>query len=89
MNRKRYTYLEDKETSQVKTGRGTLHRVVIGTTNTTNPIEIYDGAGETGGSKIAELVTNMTIGSYEFNCDFANGLYIGNHGGSKITVVWN
>lgn len=85
----RFTFLEDKETSYVKVGRGTLHRIVVGTTNTTNAVAIWDGVdGGASNAQLGELKTNISEGSYEFNCNFAKGLYIGNPGGSKLTVVW-
>lgn len=89
-----YTYLSgaetEDETTYVKVGRGMLHRIVVGETNSTHPVLIYDGTdGGANNVQIGELKASVGEGSYEFNCRFANGLYVGNKGNSKLTIVWN
>lgn len=82
----RCSYLEAAEAETVKSGKGTLHAIVVGTTSA-KAIEVHDGTGS-GGTKLAELKASVTEGTYEFNCNFAAGLHISNPGGGKISVIY-
>ena len=82
----RCTYTDDATATTIKTTRGTLHAIIVGSTPT-KAIEVYDGVGS-GGTKLAELKTSITEGTYVFNCIFATGLHIVNPGGGKISVIW-
>jgi len=88
----RYDYLPGTEgeaqTQYIKTNGGFLHRVIVGTTSA-KAVQIWDGTdGGANNVQIGELKASISEGSYEFNCLFANGLYIGNPGGSKLTIIY-
>lgn len=73
-------------TTQVATGKGILHNIVVGTT-AAGAISIIDGiAGST--ANIGTLKASITEGTYTFNCTFAKGLRIITAAASDITVNW-
>lgn len=80
------TYIGTAGSTLVKTGRGTLKRIVVGTTSA-GVVRVYDSVGS-GGTQIAELKASVAEGSFDFDGIFATGLYIENPIGSKITVIW-
>ena len=59
-------------TTQVKTGKGFLHSIIVGTTTGT-AFQIIDG---TAGSvtNLGEIKSNASEGVYFFDCVFAAGL---------------
>ena len=83
----RFTYVDAVGTTTIKEGAGSLHRIIIGTTSA-GKIEVYDGVDGGVYTMLSELKASIAEGSLEFNCNFANGLYLTNPSGSKITVVW-
>ena len=69
----RFTYMSgaegEDETQYMKVGRGVLHRVIVGETNATDPVTIWEGTdGGSDNQQIAELKISVGDGSYEFNC---------------------
>lgn len=84
-----YTYISSATTTQVKSGRGVLKRIVFNTPVASSTVTIYD---ETSGtSVIIGLVTNTTeVKPYRLDYDvkFTTGLKIVTSGADKITVVW-
>ncbi len=86
----RFTYIESEGTTTIKEGRGFLKSIVLSTPAAT-PIEIYDGIDDGTATKLAEFKASSSQMTYEFNCIFANGLFIksGVPGiANKLTVVW-
>lgn len=81
------TYISTATTTQVKTGPGVLHSIVVGETSA-GAISIIDN---TSGStvNIGTLKASIAEGTYYFNCAFSAGLRIITAGASKITVVWS
>ena len=82
----RCTYTEEATATTIKSGKGILRAIVVGSTPT-KAIQVYDSVGE-GGTKLAELKTSIAEGTYRFDCIFATGLHISNPGGGKISVIW-
>ena len=84
-----FKYVSTAGSATIKVGRGTLERIVVGETSASK-IEIYDGVDGDTFTQLGELKASIAEGSYEFNCTFANGLYIAiaAPGGSKVTVVY-
>ena len=82
----RCTYTEGATATTIKSGRGILRAIVVGTTSA-KEIEIHDSTGS-GGAKLAELKASVAEGTYRFDCVFASGLHISNPGGGKISVIW-
>lgn len=83
----RFTYVDAVGTTTIKSGSGSLHRIIVGTTSA-GKIEVYDGVDGGEFTQLAELKASIAEGSFEFDCKFAKGLYLTNPGGSKITVVY-
>jgi bifunctional ADP-heptose synthase (sugar kinase/adenylyltransferase) len=79
-------YTEAATATTIKTGRGVLRAIVVGSTPA-KAIEIYDSAGS-GGTKLGELKTSIAEGTYEFDCVFGTGLHISNPGGGKISIIY-
>jgi len=79
-------YIGSATTTQVKTGAGVLHSIVVGET-TAGAISIIDN---TSGStvNIGQLKASIVEGTYEFDVAFSAGLRIITAGASKITVVY-
>lgn len=82
-----YTYISSDATTQVYTGPGRLHRIVIGE-DAAGSIKIIDGTSGTT-TNLAELEDSMPVGSYEFNCKFSAGLRIITAAATKITVIYS
>jgi len=82
----KYTYIDSATTTQVFSGRGMLHSIVIGET-AAGTIKVIDNtAGST--ANIATIKASMPEGTYKFNCSIASGLRIITAAASKITVIW-
>lgn len=79
-------YISSATTTQVKTGAGVLHSIVVGET-AAGAISIIDN---TSGStvNIGQLKASILEGTYEFDVAFSAGLRIITAGASKITVVY-
>lgn len=80
-------YISTATTTQVVTGAGRLHKIIVGETSA-GAISIIDN---TSGStvNIGQLKASIVEGGYEFNVSFAAGLRIITAGASKITVVYS
>lgn len=83
-----YSYISTATTTQVKTGPGRLHAIIVGET-AAGSIKIIDGtSGST--TNLAELKASIAEGTYKFeNCNFSAGLRIVTAAASKITVVYS
>lgn len=82
----KFAYISSATTTQVKTGPGTLHAIVVGTTTAT-ALQIIDGTSGTT-TNLGELVSSITPGTYIFDCAFAAGLRIVS-GAGKYTVIYS
>lgn len=83
-----YNYISTATTTQVKTGPGKLHAIVIGET-AAGAISIIDGTTGTT-ANIGVLKASIAEGTYKFeNCNFSAGLRIVTAGASKITVIYS
>ncbi len=79
-------YISSATTTQVKTGAGVLHSIVVGET-AAGAISIIDNT--TGSTvNIGQLKASIVEGTYEFDVAFSAGLRIITAGASKITVVY-
>lgn len=72
--------------SQIATGPGSLHAIVVTETAGTS-IAVIDGTSGTT-ANLASLKASIAEGSYVFNADFNSGLRIVTNGLSKFTVVY-
>lgn len=81
-----YAYIATATTTQVKTGAGVLHSIVLGET-AAGSIKIIDNTTGTT-TNLAELKASVVEGVYEFNVAFSTGLRIVTAGASKLTVVY-
>lgn len=82
-----YAYISTATTTQVKTGAGVLHRIIVSET-AAGSIKVIDNTTGTT-TNLAELKASIAEGSYEFNCKFATGLRIVTAGASKVTVIYS
>lgn len=82
----KYKYIGSATTTQVKTGRGVLHSIVVGT-KAAGAIYVRDGV-DNADPLIATLKSDIAEGTYYFDCVFANGLIILTDAATKITVVY-
>lgn len=79
-------YISSATTTQVKTGAGVLHSIVVGET-AAGAISIIDNT--TGSTvNIGQLKASIVEGTYVFDVAFSAGLRIITAGASKITVVY-
>lgn len=81
-----YQYISTATTTQVKTGAGMLHSIIIGET-AAGAISIIDNTAGTT-VNIGQLKSSIAEGTYIFNCKFESGLRIVTAAASKITVVY-
>lgn len=80
------TYISTATSTQVKTGPGILHAIIVGTTAAGSIIVIDGTSGST--PNIATLKSSIVEGSYIFNANFSGGLRIVTAAASLITVLW-
>lgn len=80
------TYISTATTTQVKTGPGILHAIVLGETSAGAITIIDNTSGST--ANIGVLKASIVEGTYAFNCNFSAGLRIITAGASKLTVIW-
>lgn len=73
-------------TTQVFTGRGTLHAIRVNSTAATI-VGVYDSAVGLQNGTVALLKASIAEGFQEFDCVIANGLYVTN-GSGDYTVLW-
>lgn len=85
-----YEYISTGTTTevvtQVATGQGVLHSIVIGETAAA-PIVVVDGTSGTT-ANLATLKSLIAEGDYIFDANFKTGLRIVTTGASKFTVVY-
>jgi hypothetical protein len=80
-----YKYIDAAATTQVATGPGVLHAIVVGETSGST-VAIIDGTSGTT-ANIGTLKASIAEGSYGFGANFDSGLRIVT-GASKVTVVY-
>lgn len=80
------TYISTATTTTVKSGRGTLARIVL-TETAAGAITIYDNTAASG-TVLGVLKASIAEGTYVFGCRFQTGLTIVTAGASKLTVIW-
>lgn len=82
-----YAYISTATTTQVKTGPGVLHAIIVGET-AAGQISIIDNTTGTT-VNLGALKASIVEGTYTFNASFSLGLRIITAGASKITVVYS
>lgn len=80
-------YISGITGTQVFTGKGTLHAVVVNTTTAT-AFGIYDTASGTATGTIALLKSSVVEGPYEYDASISNGLYITCGSSGDYTVLY-
>ncbi len=80
-------------TSQIFSGAGTFHGVVVGTT-AASAFCVFDTIGQTGifvtnGSTAMILKTSVAEGVYLADMSIASGLYVSFAGTGTYTVLWS
>lgn len=80
------TYIATATTTQVFTGTGVLHSIVVNST-AAGTVTVIDG---TSGStpNVAVLKASIVEGTYLYDCAVATGLRIITGAASDITVTW-
>ena len=81
-----YAYISSATTTQVKSGSGFLHAIVVGET-AAGSIKVIDNTTGTT-TNLGELKSSVVEGTYVFNCNFSTGLRIVTAAASKITVIY-
>lgn len=81
-----YSYISTATTTQVKSGAGFLHAIVVGET-AEGKISVIDNTSGTT-VNIGALKASIVEGTYVFNCLFTTGLRIITAAASKITVIY-
>ncbi len=81
-----YAYISTATTTQVKTGVGVLHSIVVGET-AAGSIKIIDNTTGTT-TNLGELKASVVEGTYIFDVSFTAGLRIVTAAASKITVCY-
>lgn len=81
-----YTNITSATTTQIATGRGRLHSIVVNTT-AAGAISIIDNTSGTT-ANIGTLKASVVEGTYLYDVSFSKGLRIVTAGASDITVCW-
>jgi len=79
-------YIGAAVSTQVKTGAGHLHAIVVGTTSAGSIKVIDNTTGST--TNMGELKASITEGTYTFDCKFTVGLRIVTADASLISVIY-
>lgn len=85
-NHNSYRYISTADTTVVKTGAGTLHRLIV-TGGTAGTIVVYDNTAASG-NIIASFASTAAASSYEFNVDFTVGLTVVTAAATNVTVSY-
>lgn len=80
------THITTSTTTQVFSGKGILHSIVVNSTTGT-AINVYD-AVSAGTGTVAVLKSSVVEGVYEYDASIANGLYITSGAAGDYTVMW-
>lgn len=84
-----YKYIAGAATTQVKTGRGRLRRIVLNKPVASATISLIDGtSGTTANLGIITNTSDVKPYYLDFNLIFMNGLRIVTSGADDITVVY-
>lgn len=83
-----YTYIATNTTTQIFTGQGVLHSIVVGTT-AAGSIIAYDEIGSGTTAIIGTLKASIAENTYLFDVTCSKGLKIITAGSSLITVCWS
>lgn len=85
----RYLNVTSNTTSNVKSGVGVLHRLVVGTVGTTSNVILYDNTSAS--APIIATIATTTAGSYELNIGFNTGLtaVTAGAGAADVTFVFS
>lgn len=79
------TYVTTSSTTQVFTGKGIFHGVVVNATSAST-FAVYDGIANTT-TPVAILKASIAEGTYTFDATIARGLYIVNSTVGNYTVL--
>jgi hypothetical protein len=84
-----YYYIAGAATTQVKTGRGRLRRIVLNKPVASSTIKIIDGTSGTT-ANVATITNTTDVKPYflDYNKIFMNGLRIVTSGADDITVIY-
>ena len=84
-----YQYITTATTTQVKTGRGRLRRIVLNKPVASSTIKLIDGTGGTT-ANVATITNTADVKPYflDLNVIFMNGLRIVTSEADDITVVY-
>jgi hypothetical protein len=84
-----YYYIAGAATTQVKTGRGRLRRIVLNKPVASSTIKIIDGTAGTT-ANVATITNTSDVKPYflDYNKIFMNGLRIVTSGADDITVIY-
>jgi hypothetical protein len=81
------THVTTSSTTQVFTGKGVLHSIIVNAT-AASTFAIFDSAiGITSGT-VAILKASVAENTYTYDATIANGLYIVNGTTGDYTVMW-
>lgn len=82
------TNITTATTTQVKSGTGILHKVIVGTPVAAATISIYDATS--GTTNPIGVITCAAVNAFEieYNCDVTTGIRVITSGATDVTVVW-
>lgn len=83
-----YSHITTNTNTLVKSSNGTFHAMTINTT-AASAITIYDSSAAncSGGTTIATFAASATIGTYNYDLQFTNGLCVTTAGSPDITIM--
>jgi hypothetical protein len=74
----------------IKTGRGTLVRLIVGATSTATTVQVYDNTAASGTvihQALYQAAVAQEVWSIEVGCRFETGLYIKLTGGTGLVTA--
>lgn len=82
-----YKYISTNTTTQVFTGKGILHAIVVNTT-AAGAVTIIDGTAGTTGN-VGILKSSVAEGTYQYHVSISAGLRIVTAASSDITICYS
>ena len=85
-HRHSFLNIADTVSQVIKSGAGFLHAIIVAKA-AAGTVTVYDNTAGSG-TKIVTLKASIVEGTYTFNCNFANGLYVIPGAATDLTFVY-
>ena len=82
-----FYYMSAVGIQTIKSSNGLLHSIVVNTRGTTSTLKVYDNTSAASGLQIANIDTTFSLGTFDYDVKFPNGLTISAAGASQADMT--